>query len=227
MHFLRCRGYWAGDERIWNWFDIFLALSGITDVALQWVTQTDSDMFGTLARSVSDALVHFFSTSLLRFCRLIRLARIVKVFRLKFMKDLRLMVKGWIAGIRTLALAFTLLFVVLYVISGFATMTIGSSQLTTDVGLQVYFDTIPAAMFTAFRCFTGERWLLAEGLLVEGHSITSILGAEFGVSFILPFVASYMLVTMGIFNVILAVYVDITMKAAKDTHPSYRNLIRT
>ena len=27
------------------------ALSGITDVALQWVTQTDSDMFGTLARS--------------------------------------------------------------------------------------------------------------------------------------------------------------------------------
>jgi len=195
MHFLRCRGYWAGDERIWNWFDIFLALSGITDVALQWVTQTDSDMFGT---------------SLLRFCRLIRLARIVKVFRLKFMKDLRLMVKGWIAGIRTLALAFTLLFVVLYVISGFATMTIGSSQLTTDVGLQVYFDTIPAAMFTAFRCFTGEC------VNETGHSITSILGAEFGVSFILPFVASYMLVTMGIFNVILAVYVDITMKAAKE-----------
>ncbi|CAE7686685.1 CACNA1S, partial [Symbiodinium sp. KB8] len=79
MHLLRCRGYWAGDERIWNWFDIFLALSGITDVALQWITETDSDMFGT---------------SLLRFCRLIRLARIVKVFRLKFMKDLRLMVKG-------------------------------------------------------------------------------------------------------------------------------------
>ena len=57
-----------------------------------------------------------FGTSLLRFCRLIRLVRIVKVFRLKFMKlgtknealrtclrrDLRLMVKGLVAGIRAL-----------------------------------------------------------------------------------------------------------------------------
>jgi len=50
----------------------------------------------------------------------------------------------------------------------------------------------------------------------QGHSITSILADEFGVIFVLAFVASYMLVTMGIFNVILAVYVDITMKAAKE-----------
>lgn len=43
-----------------------------------------------------------------------RLVRVVKVFRLKMMKDLRLMVKGLIAGIRTLTLAFTLLFAVVY-----------------------------------------------------------------------------------------------------------------
>ena len=70
----------------------------------------------------TDQRVDFFGTSLLRFCRLIRLVRIVKacahaklcvprqvcfcsaaqVFRLKFMRDLRLMVKGLIAGIKRL-----------------------------------------------------------------------------------------------------------------------------
>ncbi|CAJ1384188.1 unnamed protein product, partial [Effrenium voratum] len=195
MHLLRCRAYWCGEERVWNWFDVFLASTGVTDFVIQMVTQESSDMFGT---------------SLLRFCRLIRLARIVKVFRLKFMRDLRLMVKGWIAGIRTLALAFTLLFAVLYVLSGFATMSIGASERTVEVGLQRYFDNIPSAMFTAFRCFTGEC------VDHSGQSITSILAEEFGVLFVLSFVASYMLVTMGIFNVILAVYVDITMKAAKE-----------
>ncbi|CAK9023928.1 L type [Durusdinium trenchii] len=194
MHLLRCRGYWWGPERLWNWFDVFLAGTGVSDVTIQIVSKTNSEMMGT---------------SLLRFCRLIRLARIVKVFRLRFMKDLRLMVKGWIAGIRTLALAFTLLFAVLYVISGFAAMTIGASS-RTPADLQPFFETIPNTMFTAFRCFTGEC------VNHQGHSITSLLADEFGVIFILSFVASYMLVTMGIFNVILAVYVDITMKAAKE-----------
>lgn len=46
--------------------------------------------------------------------------------------------------------------------------------------------------------------------------MTHILAREYGLVFILSYVMSYMLVTMGIFNVILAVYVDITMKAAKE-----------
>ena len=65
--------------------------------------------------------------------------------------------------------------------------------------------------------------------------MTDALATKFGLTFIIPYVASYMLVpasvthvaivrprvsvnqvTMGIFNVILAVYVDITMRAAKE-----------
>ncbi|CAE7800346.1 unnamed protein product [Symbiodinium sp. CCMP2456] len=195
IYFLRCRTYWCGPERYWNWFDVFLAVTSATDLTLQVVEQQASDIAGT---------------SLLRFTRLIRLARIVKVFRLKIMKDLRLMVKGWIAGIRTLVLAFTLLFAVLYVISGFATMALGG-QLEVDGDLSPYFRTIPASMFTAFRCFTGEC------VSSQGHPMTDALATKFGLTFIIPYVASYMLVTMGIFNVILAVYVDITMRAAKET----------
>ncbi|CAJ1415897.1 unnamed protein product, partial [Effrenium voratum] len=110
----------------------------------------------------------------------------------------------------TLILAFTLLFTVLYVISGFATMTIGTSKQTEDLNLSVFSATIPASMFTCFRCFTGEC------VNDSGQPIHSILASEFGLPFIMGYVASFMLVTMGIFNVILAVYVDITMKAAKE-----------
>ena len=102
----------------------------------------------------------------------------------------------------------------LYVISGFATMTIGMSIGESDQDalrrLEPFFNTIPASMFTAFRCATGEC------INDEGQPIQSLLANEYGPSFIFSYVASYMLVSMGIFNVILAVYVDITMKAAKE-----------
>ena len=91
-----------------------------------------------------------------------------------------------------------LLFAVLYVIAGFATMTIGNTERTTEIGLGDYFN-IPTSMFTAFRCFTGEC------ISDDGRPLQSLLAAEYGVVFVAGYVASYMLVAMGIFNVILAV----------------------
>jgi len=189
------REFSCGPDWAWNWFDLVLMLTGVTDVIVQAVGGLDSDMF---------------ASSLLRFCRLIRLVRVVKVFRLKCMKELRLMVKGLVAGLRTLTLSFALLFAVLYVISGFATMTIGRDESMPET-LQGNFANIPASMFTVFRCCCGEC------NSIEGAPIHAILADQFGLPFIACYVMAYMLVTMGIFNVILAVYVDITMRAAKET----------
>eukprot|EP00438_Fugacium_kawagutii_P017193 Skav204496 [mRNA] locus=scaffold1457:91869:106236:- [translate_table: standard] len=50
----------------------------------------------------------------------------------------------------------------------------------------------------------------------DGSAIAAVLAKEFGLVFVLGYVVSYLFVVMGIFNVILAVYVDITMKAAKE-----------
>ncbi|CAJ1452533.1 unnamed protein product, partial [Effrenium voratum] len=177
------REFACGPDWLWNWFDFLLMLTGITDVTMQAVGGLDNDMF---------------ASSLLRFCRLIRLVRVVKVFRLKCMKELRLMVKGLVAGLRTLLLAFALLFAVLYVISGFATMTIGRDAKTEALGLSRSFENIPSSMFTAFRCFCGEC------NSVQGTPIHAMLAEEFGIIFVAGYVISYMLVTMGIFNVILA-----------------------
>ena len=192
---LGCREFWCGAESIWNFFDLFLCFVAYLDLILQAAATHPPESTGA---------------NLLRFFRLIRLARIVRVFRLKVMKDLRLMLRGLVAGCWTLALAFLLLFAVLYVMAGFATITIGGSPRIHELGLYPFFNNIPASMFTAFRCSTGD--CTAE----DGSSIAALLSREFGVGFILPYVASFLFVVMGIFNVILAVYVDITMKAAKE-----------
>ena len=63
MHFLRCQHFWCGTDWFWNYFDIVLAMTGVVDILVQLVHDEDFDIFGT---------------SLLRFCRLIRLVRIVK-----------------------------------------------------------------------------------------------------------------------------------------------------
>ncbi|CAE7830626.1 Cacna1e, partial [Symbiodinium microadriaticum] len=190
------REFACGPDWLWNWFDFFLMLTGVTDVVIQAIGDLDQNM-GT--------------SSLLRFCRLIRLVRVVKVFRLKCMKELRLMVKGLVAGLRTLLLAFALLFTVLYVISGFATMTIGRDERTAAMGLDDLFADLPQSMFTAFRCYSGEC------MSARGEPIQVLLAENFGFVFVFCYVVTYMLVALGIFNVILAVYVDITMRAAKET----------
>jgi len=85
MHLLRWGPYWCGQDRYWNYFDMFLAGTAMVDLSTQILSEDSFDMFGA---------------SLLRFFRLIRLVRIVKLFRVKFMKDLRLMVKGLVAGVK-------------------------------------------------------------------------------------------------------------------------------
>jgi len=121
MRLLRCFEYWCGPERYWNWFDLLLAATGFADIVIQLASGQEAEIGGT---------------GLLRFCRLIRLVRIVKVFRIKILKDLRLMIRGLIAGIKTLSLAFLLLFAVLYVIAGFATIGFGTDQRLKLIGGQ-------------------------------------------------------------------------------------------
>lgn len=65
-------------------------------------------------------------------------------------------------------------------------------------------------------CFTGEC------VNSQGFSLTAILAQEYGLLFGLAYVASYMLVAMGIFNVILAVYAfwKMLVTASGDHHES-------
>ncbi|CAE7285728.1 unnamed protein product, partial [Symbiodinium necroappetens] len=125
-----CRNYFCGVERVWNWCDIGFIGTALTDLLLE------------LLRVDSGAM---FFTTLLRFVRLVRLTRIVKVFRLHWMKELRLMLKGLVGSMQTLLMAFVLLFVVLYVLAGLATYTLGRDDIleSKDYELHALFENLP------------------------------------------------------------------------------------
>ncbi|CAK9096888.1 unnamed protein product [Durusdinium trenchii] len=171
-----CYTHFRGPDRIWNLFDLLFITTAIVDLVLELVAQDSSVAIATL----------------LRFARMARITRIMKVFRLHWMKELRLMVKGLVGGFRTLVTAMILLLAVLYVIAGLATYTLGRDPLTEELGYRPLFYNLPISMFTAFRCLSGS--CDAD----DGAPMNSVLAQNFGLSFVVPYVISYMLVTMGI-----------------------------
>jgi len=194
MCFAGRREFFCGQERSWNILDMCLVLAGVIDCTM------------TLSRLDESAV---FSTTMLRFARLAKLSRMVRFFRLKFMKELQLMIKGLLGGGRTLCWAFALVLVALYIISVFAAMTIGRSEKALEGDVQAHFMSVPRSMFTVFRCYTGEC------IATNGMPIAAVLMEEYGAGFGILYLLTYMMVTLGLFNVILAVYVDITLKAAR------------
>jgi len=197
---------------VWNWFEAVLVLLAITDVAL------------TLLAAVSP---HNVSFSLLRLMRVARLTRIMRMLRIKAFKELTLMLKGLLGGLRTLIWATLLLIVAMYIIGVFACLTIGGSQyqyIDADYPSK-YFKTVFRAMFTTFRCFLGDC------SDESGVSITVKLTDVHGESFMLVYFVCTILVTFGIFNLIVAVYIENTLEAAKhstemDRRQRYRESLR-
>jgi len=137
------------------------------------------------------------------------------------------MLKGLLGGLRTLVWATLLLIVAMYIIGVFSCWTIGKSRLenTYEDYPSKYFKTVLLAMFTAFRCFLGDC------SDERGVSITVRLTEVHGVPFMLAYCTCTMLVTFGIFNLIVAIYIENTLEAAKhgtemDRRKRYRESLR-
>mmetsp|Transcript_17000 Transcript_17000/g.38150 ORF Transcript_17000/g.38150 Transcript_17000/m.38150 type:complete len:318 (-) Transcript_17000:66-1019(-) len=126
---------------------------------------------------------------------------------MKQMKELSLMLTGVVAGMRTLLWAIILLFFAVYVLGIFATSTLRDKappELDID-----FFDSVPMAMFTVFRCLMGDCQDQA------GRPLVYLYGEEFGASFVLCYLAATIFVVFGVFNLIFAIYIESTLAAAK------------
>lgn len=130
--------------------------------------------------------------TLLKMLRLARLARIVKSFRYKFCDDLKVMALGILSGARVLAWAALLFFMCVYIIG------ITMRELFEDKN----FSTVPGAMFTVFRCFT-------DGCSDEGGApLHEKMRQDYGGPFIVGYILIFLVVTFGIFNLIMAVFIE-------------------
>ena len=84
--------------------------------------------------------------SSLKSLKLARLGRIIRLLKFKIFQELKLMIQGVFTGLRVLFWAVVLLIISMYLL-GVITKTIFAD-------FHEEFSTVPAAMFTWFRCFT-------------------------------------------------------------------------
>eukprot|EP00928_Gymnodinium_smaydae_P038176 TRINITY_DN26384_c0_g1_i1.p1 TRINITY_DN26384_c0_g1~~TRINITY_DN26384_c0_g1_i1.p1 ORF type:complete len:788 (+),score=156.51 TRINITY_DN26384_c0_g1_i1:38-2365(+) len=220
-----CKEFFLGDEIAWNLIDLFIVVIAVVDVLL-WI-------FGSF---FGDA--EFGSLTVVRLVRLTRLSRFLRLLRLKAFKELTLIVNGVVAGLRTLFWANILLLLLIYSCGVFLAQTLGTSGRTrcrfgaesvdaADDGFDLYrkmcvesadvfesererlFAGVPRAMFTVFRCFTSDCTML------DGDSLMMHMLEIYGWPVITAYVLMILFVCFGLFNLIMAIFVESTLENAR------------
>lgn len=193
------RDFFFGSEAGWNAWDLLVVNASLWETAIQ----------------------HSSSATVLRIARLTRLGRLLRMLRFRMCRDLTRMLHGLLGGVRTLCWAMVLLFATIFVIALFMSNTIGRSIVVEeyfDEEADTFFGSVPRCMFTAFRCFSGD---CDSG---RGVSLASELSALLGVQFDVPYAFAVMFVNFGMFNLIIAVYIEATMEATKQACRSSKSM---
>eukprot|EP00929_Paragymnodinium_shiwhaense_P064367 TRINITY_DN3222_c1_g3_i1.p1 TRINITY_DN3222_c1_g3~~TRINITY_DN3222_c1_g3_i1.p1 ORF type:complete len:859 (-),score=209.02 TRINITY_DN3222_c1_g3_i1:504-3080(-) len=217
LHALGVFEFFFGSDWKWHWFDATLCVFAAFDATLQ--------IFAYAQGSGKESM-----PSYLRLVRLARLPRTVRLMRYRIFADLTLMVKGVAAGFRTLFWAIVLLFFVVYVFTLVFRQLLGDDiddcllgtsdacSVTAQTGLAKHlpaasidqlFGSVPNAMFTIFRCVSGEC------VTPQGTPVLMALHDVYGAIFVIPYCLAFLFVTFGIFNLIVAIFVETVLEAAR------------
>jgi len=173
----------CGLEWHWSWFDILCIILAVVDMAI------------TYASLAADREASASALSSLKTLKLARLGRIVRLLKFKIFTELKLMIQGVFTGLRVLFWAIVLLVTCMYLI-GIVAVTIFAD----DGGAE--FSSVSAAMFTAFRCFTDGC------AATDGTPLQETLRQKYGFTFMMVYILLFLFVTIGIFNLIMAVFID-------------------
>jgi len=156
--------------------------------------------------SAKESLEKTPSASLLRVLRLGKLLRVARVLRSPLFKDLLAMMQGMSAGMTTLGWAIILFVGMVYVIALILREVFGRSPLETSPTISddilPFFNSVPRSMFTTFRCSFGDcntDW---------GTPIFEAVYAEYGQLYSCLYFLFVFIVTIGLFNVISAIFVQ-------------------
>eukprot|EP00929_Paragymnodinium_shiwhaense_P047979 TRINITY_DN24324_c0_g3_i1.p1 TRINITY_DN24324_c0_g3~~TRINITY_DN24324_c0_g3_i1.p1 ORF type:complete len:668 (+),score=148.92 TRINITY_DN24324_c0_g3_i1:136-2139(+) len=142
--------------------------------------------------------------SMLRMLRLVRLARMLRLLRLQMFDELITMVSGMAGGLSTLCWAMVLYFFVVYVASLIFREALGHKKFDN---VFEYFQDVPRSMFTVFRCSFGDC------SSAGGMPIFEYVDMHYGAAYSLFYCVFMFGMTIGLFNVISAIFVDATLAA--------------
>lgn len=212
--------FFCGADRWWNLLDLLLVCLAIVD-NVQELVEDKGRTTGVFTA--------------MRVMRLLRVAKLIRLMRMSSMfREFLLMVKGILAVAPTLAWATVILAAVISILGMFARQTIGrwcdtefDERYCPSAKLQQYsatlFSTVARSCFTVFRCYT-EGCVAPDGtpLLTELLEMNTQ-----GLLMVCFYTVSYIFVSFGLFNLILAVVVESTMQhARKAENQSSVNLLK-
>ncbi|CAJ1446636.1 unnamed protein product [Effrenium voratum] len=185
MRWTGCKTYFSGPDAGWNYFDLVCLVCAYTDILV--TLSMERAVVDDESNSSLDGIM------LIKILRLARVCRIIRVMRFGAVRELRVIILGVLSGVRVLFWAIVLLFFTVYVVGVSARMVIGEEP---------EFSTVTAAMMTTFRCVT-DGCSSANGNPLHEH-----LRAKHGAVFMLVYMVLFLFVVIGIFNLIMAVFLD-------------------
>eukprot|EP00928_Gymnodinium_smaydae_P062677 TRINITY_DN4648_c0_g1_i1.p1 TRINITY_DN4648_c0_g1~~TRINITY_DN4648_c0_g1_i1.p1 ORF type:complete len:586 (+),score=103.54 TRINITY_DN4648_c0_g1_i1:68-1825(+) len=191
-------GYFCGPHKASNVFDVSLVSVDLIQFVLDaMLTIDDVDVSGVRVGA------------LLRVVRLGKLLRVIRVLKAKVFNDLLAMLQGMFGGLSTLGWSFVLLMITIYVMALVFRESFGTAN---EDEVYVYFKSVPRAMFTTFRCSFGDC------TDKRGVPILEMIQNEHGSVFSAMYCLFVFFVTIGLFNVISAIFVEATVGAAASLH---------
>lgn len=201
---MRCtsvRDYFTGNSCYWNWFDFVIVSLALIDSFL--------DVLFKL-KVIAGAEFDLSQLVVIKMARLARLARLIKLLRFRIFNELKMMVEGVLAGLRVLFWAIVLFFAVIYLMAMFVRKTIGKDEEIEGVYANS-LSSVPWAMFTLFRCFT-DGCAANDGTPLQVH-----LFERYGAIFMVTYMLIFLFITIGLFNLIMAIFVDNVMQQTNQT----------
>jgi hypothetical protein len=193
VHFLGWLGYFC-KEIGWHWFEIILLVSSLMEVAFALAARGKDIVSGS---------------SLFRVFRLLRLTKLLRICKLRFVNDLVMMVNGAIGGLRTLFWSVIIISLPLYVVALVMRETLGANEKGEGHGAEC-FSTLARAFFTMFVCVVA-----GDCSDEHGRPIFVLASAKYGWAYGMIYLLTLLFMIFGLFNVIIAIYVENTVAAAK------------
>lgn len=206
-----CGQHFLGKDWAWSWFDLLIVCSATVDIILTCVMTVDDSAYSQIM--------------VMRVARLTRVFRLVRILRLKMFKELTLMINGVVAGLRTLFWAIVLLTLFMYVLGVLMrqVMMLEENQKWCDADSNckrgeknmedyshIMFGSVGRSMLATFTCFT-EGCSSPDGTPFIWH-----LWDTRGPILVIGYIIAFMFISFGVFNLILAVFVEATLSNARE-----------
>jgi hypothetical protein len=153
------------------------------------------------------------SASLFRIVRLGRFIRVLRVLKTNVFSDLLGMMQGIVGGIKTLQWAAILFILLTFVAALVCREALGRRE---EENVTEYFSTVPRSMFTIFRCSFGDC-SSSGGVPIFEH-VTEAYGGFYA----LLYCSFIFTMSIGLFNVISAIFVDVAIRAASEANATKR-----